>query len=269
MLISIVTPTFNSEKTIGKNAHSIVNQTYKNFEHVIIDNLSKDNTLEIVKKIYKEKELTNSLKIISEQDRGISHAFNKGISSCTGEVVGILNSDDFFYSSNVLEKVAAAFTDDNILFVHGDVYFVDPVYGTNIRRPLLCPITTTMPYNHPTMFIRKDVYIKYGIFDEKFKYAMDYALMVKFEKNIPNFREKGKYLQGDPLVTMHSGGASWMNELNSISETKQALKEFGFWNFNARKQNFYRMFRTKLKKYLTKLNLNFLVKSWRKNKWHN
>lgn len=269
MLISVLTPTFSSGNTIVKNVNSIVTQTYKNFEHIIVDNLSKDNTISIINKIYKENNLLNSLQIISEQDTGISDAFNKGIKTAKGEIIGILNSDDEYFNNKVFERVIKAFNDNEIIFVHGDIFFDDPVYGSNRRKPLLCPITTAMPYNHPSMFFRKVVYEKYGFYDEEFKYAMDYALIIRYEKIIPDFREKGKYLKGDPITVMHSGGASWENELKSIKEYKIVLKDYDFWNFSAKKQYFFRTFRTWLKKILSDLHLTFLVKLWRMNKWKN
>jgi glycosyltransferase involved in cell wall biosynthesis len=267
MLISIITPTFNSEQTIEKNVNSIINQTNKNFEHIIIDNLSKDNTIGIINKIYKENNLLRLLRIISELDSGISEAFNKGIENAKGEIIGILNSDDSYFNNSVFESVANAFKDDQIIFVHGDIYFDDPIYGSNIRKPLLCPIGKAMPFNHPSMFFRKETYEKFGLFDKSYKYTMDYVLMMKFEKEIPDFRNKGKYLKGDPIAIMKSGGTSWNYELKSIKEYKTGLKYYGFWNFNSKKEYFLRILRTRLKQIIDNLHLNFLVKLWRKNKW--
>ena len=269
MLISIITPTFNSERTIEKNAKSVINQTYKNFEHIIIDNQSKDNTISIINKIYKENNRADALHIISEPDKGIADAFNKGIKNAKGEIIAILNSDDRYFNNNVFQKVIEAFRDIDIIFVHGDVYFDDPVYGSNIRRPLLCPITTTMPYNHPTMFFKKEIYEKYGAYNKEYKYTMDYELIMRYEKRIPDFRSKGKYLKVEPVAVMHSGGASWKFETESIKEYKNALKEYDLWNFNAKKNYFLRIFRTRFKNILNDLHLNFIVKLWRKNKWEN
>jgi glycosyltransferase involved in cell wall biosynthesis len=266
-MISVITPTFNSGNTIEKNVGSIINQTYKNFEHIIVDNQSKDNTVNIINKIYNRNNLSNSLYIISEPDNGISDAFNKGIRAAKGDIIGILNSDDSYFNNAVFEKVVEAFNDNEIIFVHGDIYFEDPLYGSNVRKPLLCPITTTMPYNHATMFFKKEVYKKYGFYDESYKYSMDYALIIRYEKEIPDFRNKGKYLQGEPISIMHSGGASWTHELKSIQEYKNALKKYGFWNFNAKKEYFLRFSRNRLKKVLSDLHLNFLVKFWRNKKW--
>jgi glycosyltransferase len=267
MKISILTPTYNSEKTIIRNIDSIINQTYENFEHIFVDNLSLDRTIQLIKEYYVNAGIINKLKIISEKDDGISNAFNKGISAATGEIIAILNSDDSYYSKQVFEKVIEILKNPEILFVHGDIFFNDPVYGSNIRRPLLCPITTAMPYNHPTMFFRREVYEKYGLYDENYKYAMDYEFIIRLERKIPDFRNKGYYFPEHPIAVMQAGGASWQNELEGILESRKALKNYNFWNFNARKEYTFRVSRTLLKKYLSKLKLNFIVKIWRNRKW--
>ena len=269
MKIFVITTTFNSEGTIERNVLSVINQTYRNFEQIIIDNESNDNTLSLVKRLYDENGLSHHLKIISEKDNGISDAFNKGIKAAEGEIIAVLNSDDAYYNDQVFEKVVNMFNESEILFVHGDVYFDDPVYGSNIRRPLLCPVTTAMPYNHPTMFLRKEVYEKFGLYDVSYKYAMDYEFIVKLEKNFPDFKTKGKYFSEYPFAKMYSGGASWENELKSIEETKRALKKYSFWDFSAKKNYFLRITRTRLKKYFSLLKLNGLVKLWRNKKWDN
>jgi glycosyltransferase involved in cell wall biosynthesis len=265
--ISVITTTFNSEKTIERNVLSVINQVYRNFEQIIIDNKSSDGTLSLVTQLYDENGLNDQLKIISEKDNGISDAFNKGIKAAVGEIIGILNSDDAYYNDKVFEKVVNIFNDDEILFIHGDVYFEDPVYGSNIRKPLLCPVTTAMPYNHPTMFLRKEIYEKFGLFDLSFKYAMDYEFIIRLEKAFPEFKTKGKYFSDFPVAKMYSGGASWENELQSIEETKRALNKYSLWNSSARKNYLLRIIRTRLKKYLSLLNLYGLIKYWRNKKW--
>ena len=269
MKISVVTPTYNSEKTILKNIDSVINQTYKEFEQIIVDNLSDDNTIEIVKNLYEKSKIINKLKIISERDKGISEAFNKGITAATGDVIAILNSDDIYFNKQVFETIADIFKDPEILFVHGDIYFDDPVYGSNIRKPLLCPVTKAMPYNHPSMFLRKEVYEKYGLYDLSYKYAMDYEFIIRIEKSLPNFKSNGVYYSEEPIDVMHAGGASWRNELKAIEESKAALKMHGFWNVSAKINYSLRVSRTCLKSYLSKLNLNSIVKTWRRFKWKN
>jgi len=269
MKISIVTPTFNSETTILNNINSILNQTYSNFEHILIDNESSDNTLNLAKKEYSIKNSTEKLRIIREKDKGIAEAFNKGIEASSGEIIGILNSDDEYFNDNVLERVINAFGDERILFVHGDVLFNDPMYGSNIRKPILCPVTYALPFNHPTMFFRKVVYKEYSGFDTGYNYAMDFEFICRLIKQVDDFYNKGIYLKGEPLVTMAAGGASWENELDSIDETKRALKKYNYWNFDARKNYILRKLRTKLKIFLSKIGLNEIVKKWRKWKWEN
>ena len=222
-----------------------------------------------IKNLFENSGNTKQLNIISEKDNGISDAFNKGIEVSNGEIIGILNSDDKYFNDNVLERVISAFDDEKILFVHGNVLFNDPVYGSSIRKPLLCPITYALPFNHPTMFFRKEVYQEFGVFDTGYNYAMDFEFICRLTKMIDNFQNKGIYLNGEPLVTMAAGGASWTNELDSIEETRKALSKYNYWNFDARKNYKLRVLRTKLKIFLSKIGLNGIVIKWRKRKWEN
>jgi glycosyltransferase involved in cell wall biosynthesis len=267
--ISVVTPTFNSEKTIERNINSVINQTYKDFEHIIVDNNSKDSTLSLINKIYKDNGLSGILRTINEADNGISDAFNKGIKAAKGDIVGILNSDDYYFDSSVFKRIISAFEDPEILFTHGDIKFIDNIYGTNIRKPLLCDIREAMPYNHPTMFFRKIVYEQYGIFEASYKYAMDYEFVCRLEKMIPEFRARGRYLAGEPLVVQLAGGYSWQNESAAIEEVKNALIFHQLWNNDA--EMFYRkrIKRTKIKEILHSLKLDFVIKIWRNKKWGN
>jgi glycosyltransferase involved in cell wall biosynthesis len=267
MKISIVTPTFNSEATILINVNSILNQTYSNFEHILIDNESSDNTLNLAKKEYRLRNSTEKLRIIREKDKGIAEAFNKGIEASSGEIIAILNSDDQYYGESVLEKVTNCFKDKNVLFVHGKIYFEDPLYGSNIRKPLLCPITSAMPYNHPTMFFQKLVYEKYGLYDIDYKHAMDYEFICRLTASFGDLSAISKYIEGEPLVIMNAGGASWKNEIETIKENRKALVNYGYWNFNARKNYILKISRTRLKSLLSLMGCNVVVKKWRAKKW--
>jgi len=267
MKISIVTPTFNSEVTILKNVNSILNQTHSNFEHILIDNESNDNTLNLAKKEYSIRNSTEKLRIIREKDKGIAEAFNKGIEVSNGEIIGILNSDDYYYDETVLEKIADAFREENVLYTHGNIYFYDPLYGSNVRKPLMCLITRAFPFNHPTMFFRKEVYKEYGRFDTGYNYAMDFEFICRLIKQFDDFYNKGIYLMGEPLVTMAAGGVSWRSELASIDEMKRALKKYGYWNYDARKNYILRKLRTKLKSGLSSIDMERVITFWRKRKW--
>jgi glycosyltransferase involved in cell wall biosynthesis len=269
MKISVITPTYNSGKTIEQIAQSLLDQNHKNFEQIIIDNLSDDDTLKKIEQLYENTGNIDKLRILSERDKGIAEAFNKGIEASSGEIIGILNSDDYYYDETVLGKIADAFSEKNVLYSHGNIYFYDPVYGSNVRKPLMCPITQALPFNHPTMFFRKEVYQEFGVFDTGYNYAMDFEFICRLIKQIDDFYNKGIYIEGEPLVTMAGGGASWTNELDSIEETKRALKQYEFWNFDARKNYILRKLRTKVKSGLTKVEGEKIVVKWRKKKWTN
>lgn len=267
MKISIITATFDSQKTVEQNAQSVISQNYKDFEHIIVDNLSSDETLKIIKDIYSKNGLTDKLRILSEKDEGIADAFNKGIKLSHGEIINFLNSDDHYFDDSVFSKIIEAFNDKNVLVVHGNIYFEDTTYGSNIRRPPLCPVTEAMPYNHPTMFFRKSVFEQLGYYDVSYKYSMDFELVCRLEKELNGLDSKTQYIEGNPLVSMYSGGASWKNEVSSIRECKLALIKHGFWNYDAKKNYSLRILRTNVKEYLNKLNLNMFVKFWRNKKW--
>lgn len=269
MKISIVTATFNSQDKIVNNINSIIKQSYDNFEHIIVDNKSSDNTIELIQKIYLQRNLSDKLKIICEQDAGISDAFNKGIKAATGDIIGILNSDDQYFNEFVFERVVNAFKDENIIFVHGDILFVDPIYGTNIRKPLLCDIREAVPFNHPSMFFRKSVYNQFGIFDLKFRFAMDYELLARYEKSIPDFRQRGYYIQDEPIAIMNFGGASWKNEIKGIIEGRLGLIKNELWNLRAFYFFIVRFLRIILKKILSFFRLKIIIKFWRYLKWGN
>jgi glycosyltransferase involved in cell wall biosynthesis len=266
MKISIVTATNNSQDTIARNINSVLNQTHQDSEQVIVDNLSTDKTLDIAAELYKG--MGNRLIVHSGRDQGISDAFNKGIKNSSGEIVLILNSDDYLPDKDIFEKVVYVFNNNpTLLFVHGNLYFEDPVFGSNIRKPLQCDITEAMPYNHPTMFIRRSVYTNSGYYDTEYKYAMDYEYVIRLQKIKGNLKKKSYYMQGSPLAVMNAGGASWKNEIEAIKEGKRALQTHGFWDVNAFRYYTFRILRTSMKKYLNSANMNKVVTFWRKRKW--
>ena len=123
MKISVITATYNSGKTVRDTIESVLRQTYKDIEYIIVDGKSKDDTLEIVRSY--ESQFGERIRYVSEPDKGIYDAMNKGIAMATGDVVGILNSDDFYTSNNVLEQVAKILSDTNIDAVYGDVHYVN------------------------------------------------------------------------------------------------------------------------------------------------
>lgn len=209
MNISIITATFNSGKTLRDTLESIRLQTYQDIEAIVVDGGSKDNTLDIVREY--ESLLPGKLRWISEPDKGIYDAMNKGIKMATGDIIGILNSDDFYTSDDVLQKVAEEFDKDATLeAVYGDIHFVKSenlkkctrYYSSKLFRPWLLRFGF-MPA-HPSFYVRREVYEKYGLYDLQFKTSSDFEWMVRlFAKH----HIKAKYLLMD-FVTMRDGGES-------------------------------------------------------------
>lgn len=223
MKVSIITVTYNSAATIRDTIKSVLLQTYKNYEFWIIDACSTDNTLCIIKEY--EKVFNDRLHYISEPDRGIYDAMNKGINLSTGEIVGILNSDDFYTSSDVLENIVNSFNKD-INAVYGDVHFIkdeDPCkciryYSSQIFRPSLLRFGF-MPA-HPSFYVRRSIYEKYGKYSLDYKIASDYDIMVRF---FYKYKINAKYVKMD-FVTMRTGGISTKNVHNRILITKEDVK---------------------------------------------
>lgn len=208
MKFSIITATYNSGATLRDTLESVLRQSFSDFEHIVVDGGSKDNTLDIVREY--EPRYGGRLRWVSESDKGIYDAMNKGICMTTGDVVGILNSDDFYTSSDVLECVAKAMADPDVDAVYGDVHFVrDDDLSRCIRYYTSRPFHRSwmrfgfMPA-HPSFYCRKTVYEKYGTFDLSYKVAADFENLLRL---IFIHRIRICYLHKD-FVTMRTGGAS-------------------------------------------------------------
>ena len=208
MKISIVTATYNSGKTVRDTFQSVLMQTYDDYEMIVVDGGSKDDTVDIIREY--EPTFDGRMKWISEPDRGIYDAMNKGFAMATGDVVGILNSDDFYSSNGILRKVTITMQDKNIDAVYGDVHFVrDNDLGKSVRYYSSRAFHRVwmrfgfMPA-HPSFYCRREVYEKYGTFDLSYKVAADFECLLRL---IFVHRIRTKYLPVD-FVTMRTGGAS-------------------------------------------------------------
>ncbi len=175
-LVTIVTPSFNSIDTIQRAIDSVGRQTYKNLEHIVIDGGSTDGTGELLSKLDQ-----STGQWVSEPDNGIAHAFNKGIARASGEIVGILNSDDWLEPDAVESIIGCYLTSDSPDVIFGNLYFPelgklqrgDSAFSKTIRH--------YMPtINHPTCFVARRAYHKYGFFDDRLQIAMDFELMRRF-----------------------------------------------------------------------------------------
>ena len=167
MLVSIVTVAFNSGKTVRKTIESVLNQTCTDIEYLIVDGKSSDNTVEIAKE-YEEKfaEKNISYRIISEKDKGIYDAMNKGIRMATGDIVGLINSDDWF-EPNAVETVVKTYEEEPFDYFYADINLIKQD-GTIIRkRSRTDKVVSSRHWNHPTSFVTKATYEKLGVFNCK------------------------------------------------------------------------------------------------------
>lgn len=224
MKVSIITGTYNSAEFIESCIQSVNNQDYLDIEHIIIDGVSKDNTLELIK-----NSDSRVVKIVSEPDKGIYDAMNKGLKMATGEIVAILNSDDFYNSNDVVSTVVKKFKEHNLDCLYGNLYYV------NQQNPdIIVRNWATGEYNkqkgfqygwhpaHPTFFAKNRVYKKYGYFNLDFKIAADFEIMLRLlQKNNIN----GFYLDS-PIVRMRLGGESNKSIKNIIRGNKECMKAF-------------------------------------------
>lgn len=208
MKISIITATYNSGSTLRDTFESILRQSYKDIEYIVIDGASKDNTLALIEEYLPKFE--GRMTYFSEPDKGIYDAMNKGLQKATGDVVGLLNSDDFFTSDDVLEKVAETLQNPELDAIYGDVHYVDcsnvnkcvRYYSSKVFSPNLM-LFGFMPA-HPSFYCRREIYNKYGAFDTSYKVAADFEILLRF---IYVNHIRTKYLPKD-FVTMRTGGAS-------------------------------------------------------------
>lgn len=215
MKFSIITATYNSADTIIDCLASINNQSYPHIEHIVIDGASSDNTCQLV------KEKSPWSLVFSEKDAGIYDAMNKGLARTTGDIIGILNSDDIYMNSGILQKVADLFEATNVDAVYGDLIYSNPETGQITRTWKAGPFSKRgflygwMP-PHPTFFVKKSVYEQYGCFNLNLYTAADYELMLRF---LYRYAIKVAYLP-EILVNMRTGGASNKSIRNRLLANK-------------------------------------------------
>lgn len=233
MRISIITATFNSGRTIRDTIESVLRQTYTDFEYIIKDGGSKDDTLEIVKEY--APQFGNRLKIVSESDKGIYDAMNTGLQMATGDVIGILNSDDFYSSDDALLMIAEAFAKNDIDATYGDIHFVDDgdltkcvrYYSSAVFRRWM--MRFGMMPAHPSFYCKRTVYERFGAFDTSYRIAADFENLLRliFVNKI-----RIKYIPKD-FVTMRTGGAStagFASRTQIMRDHLKAMKKNGVYS---------------------------------------
>lgn len=223
-MISIITATFNSAKTLKDTIQSVLRQTNKDFEYLIVDGGSTDETIDIVKSY--ESEFSGRLKWVSEKDKGIYDAMNKGIKMASGDVVGILNSDDYFTSDDILQAVDNAFKSHEIDAIYGDIHFIrdgNPqkcvrYYSSRMFRPFWLRFGF-MPA-HPSFYCKREIFDKAGLYSLDYKIGADYEMMVRLFKR---HKIKSLYANKD-FVTMRTGGASNNNVRSRLTLIEEDVK---------------------------------------------
>jgi glycosyltransferase involved in cell wall biosynthesis len=230
--VSIVTVAFNSAATLEDTMKSILAQTYADIEYIVVDGNSNDGTLDIIHRY--ELLFDGRMKWISENDRGIYDAMNKGIQMATGDVIGILNSDDYFTSNDVIKRMVDAFDEASLDAVYGDIHFIRD------RQPDKCiryySSKTFHPFwlrfgfmpAHPSFYCRREVFEKAGLYKTDYKIGSDYEMMVRL---FMVHKIRAKYLQLD-FVTMRAGGASTRNvksRLQLILDDVRGCRENGIY----------------------------------------
>lgn len=215
MLFSIITVCFNSEKTIERTIKSVLEQSCQDYEYILVDGASSDRTLEI---IHKYKPLFQGrMKLISEPDKGIYDAMNKGIQAASGELIGIINSDDY-YEKDALEKIAQAYQGYEYTIIYGLVRSVEDgkeimVYLKNhefIEKDMI---------THPSCFITKKLYERFGSYSLEYPYSSDYEFMLRVKKE-----QEVRFIKIYEIITNFSiGGVS--NSVKAYRDTLRLLHE--------------------------------------------
>lgn len=243
MKISVITITYNSEKTVEDTIKSVVAQDFPNLEYLIIDGMSKDKTLQVVGKYNAYID-----KVVSEKDKGLYDALNKGIKTATGEVIGMLHSDDIYANNQVISKVAQQFAiDPDLEAVYADLVFVDRNDTNKVLRTWRAGEYKEDAFKkgwmppHPTFFVKKSVYDRFGGFNLDLKLSADYELMLRF---IHKEKIKVAYLP-EIIVKMRMGGIS---NTSFFVKLKANLEDKKAWKLNGVKPGWFTTLRKPLKK---------------------
>jgi glycosyltransferase len=227
MKVSVITVVYNNDKTISEAINSVLSQNYDEIEYIIIDGASRDNTLTIIKEYQ-----SRISKFVSEPDTGLYDAMNKGVRLATGDVIGILNSDDIYQDRNVISDIMYQFNnDEKVDLVYGDLVYVKQDDTNKIVRnwrsikyyPNFFEDGNVPP--HPSLFVKTEVYKESGLFNLDFKLAADYEFMLRIFKK---HSFKSKYINRI-IIRMRLGGATNQSFRNIWRQNVEILRA---WNTN-------------------------------------
>jgi glycosyltransferase involved in cell wall biosynthesis len=258
-LVSVITPTLNSERFVADNVKSIIAQTYPNIEHVVVDGGSDDATLSIV------RELDPKAVISSGPDKGISDAFNKGLKLAKGDIIAVLNSDDYYAHNDAVQHAVEAFNaHQQTMIVYGKVDCVDRktgrtlvIYGEpfslrKMKKEIITP--------HQALFARKEVYQTVGPFSLDFKVCMDHEYLLRATTRYT------PYFLNEVLSVMRWGGTSTRNIYRGHREAYRILRSAGVNTAGAALNLAYRYAMTTLSLSLQRIGLDGLVRSYRRRR---
>lgn len=251
-VVSIITIVRNGEACIEKAIQSVLSQTYPNVEYILVDGGSTDGTLGIIRR-YEDK----IAYWVSEGDRGISDAFNKGIERATGELVGILNSDDWYEPDAIRLAVEAFLENPGSGVVYGWMNYWQGNKLAHVYKSDHTGLPSRMSISHTASFVAKWVYNKHGVFDETYKYAMDYELVLRFFYSGVKFVYINKVLSN-----MSAGGASYSNWIVSFKEVARAKVRYRGWVLSYGYLTL-QLLRKYLSIFLFNVKLGFLVRWYR------
>ena len=241
MKISLITASYNSAATIRDTLQSVATQTWPHIEHIIIDGYSLDDTLGIV------SQFPHITHIISEKDKGIYDAMNKGIALATGDIIGIINSDDFYTGNNVISAVLREFEDETVDVVYGDIQYVKATNTDKVVRTWRSGNFDPKKFYygwmppHPALFVRKQLYEQFGTFNISLRTSADYEFMLRI---LLRNNRQAKYIP-EILVKMRTGGASNASLAHRLKANREDRKA---WQLNGIKPWFFTIPLTPLRK---------------------
>lgn len=256
MKISIITATYNSASTLRDTLDSILAQTYQNIESIIVDGASKDGTLDVIREY--EPLFQGRMRWVSEPDNGIYDAMNKGIQMASGDVVGVLNSDDYYYDDRVVEDIANTFKQKEVDCIYGNLVFFDEKDKNVIRRiwkgsQHVCgSFLRGWHPAHPTFYVKRIWFERFGGFDLRYAISADFELMLRF---IEKGQIRNAYLDRY-FVKMRMGGQSTRSIHNIITGNRNILKAL---RDNGFKPSRYYLFRRLIPKLWDRFKLKFNI----------
>ena len=259
--ISIVTISYNYGTRLEETIKSVINSGYKNLEYIVIDGGSTDISVDIIKKYSHKIDFW-----VSEKDRGISDALNKGIAKCTGELIGLIHAGDEL-APGALSKVSEMYGENNFDFCYGDMSYVgnsgNILYTLRSDPNYEKKISYTMPaMHHPTVFVKKSIYDECGAFSEDYKVAMDYDFLLRLHKA----GKKGFYIDS-VIAHMHHGGLSTVDFFNGYNEVREISVKNGYSSLMATVRLLLKSLRSIVRVVLEKAGLFFIIKMARKFFW--